>query len=61
MLLANVLARLDATRSQLEQKQKDLNRLDNLIKTMQQQRKNIYEDICTLECRIDELEEELDG
>ena len=59
MLVANVLARLDAARSELETEQKDLKRIDNLIKSLQEQRKFVANEISDLEIKITELEDEL--
>ena len=61
MLMANVLAHLDYIRDELEEKKKDLKRLDNLIQSLQDQRAEILGDIGALECKIMELEDELDG
>lgn len=38
MLVANVLAKLDRTRDELEQQQKDLKRIDNIMDSLQKQR-----------------------
>ena len=62
MLMANVLAKLDATRKELETEQKDLKRLDNLLQSLLDQRADIIiKEIAALECKIMELEDELDG
>lgn len=60
--MANVLAKLDATRKELETEQKDLKRLDNLLQSLLDQRADIIiKEIAALECKIMELEDELDG
>ena len=61
MILGNVLAQLDATREDLESKQKDLKRVDKLMVTLEETRKSICEEINALECKIMELEDELDA
>lgn len=61
MLKSNVLAKLDATRSDLESKQKDLKRVDRLMATLEETRKSICNEINALECKIMELEDELDA
>ena len=61
MLLANVLAKLDATRDKLEQHQRDLKAIDKLISALQDQRSSIVKEINALECKIIELEDELDA
>ena len=61
MLMANVLAKLDATREDLESKQKDLKRVDRLMATLEETRKSICTEINALECKIMELEDELDA
>ena len=61
MILSNVLAQLDATREDLESKQKDLKRVDKLIATLEETRKSICNEIGCLECKIIELEDELDA
>lgn len=61
MLLANVLAKLDATRDNLEQSQRDLKAIDKLISALQDQRSSIVKEIKDLECKIMELEDELDA
>ena len=61
MLKANVLAQLDATREDLEQHQRDLRALDKLITALQDQKTTITKEIAALECKIMELEDELDG
>ena len=61
MLVANVLAKLDATRSDLEQHQRDLKAIDKLISALQDQRSSIVKEISALECKIMELEDELDA
>ena len=61
MLMANVLAKLDATRSDLEQHQRDLKAIDKLISALQDQRCSIVKEIDALECKIMELEDELDA
>ena len=61
MILSNVLAQLDATREDLESKQKDLKRVDKLIATLEETRKSICNEIRCLEYKIIELEDELDA
>ena len=61
MLVANVLAKLDATRDELEQHQRDLRAMDKLIVALQDQKTTITKEIAALECKIMELEDELDG
>ena len=61
MLVVNVLAKLDATRSDLEQHQRDLKAIDKLISALQDQRSSIVKEINALECKIMELEDELDA
>ena len=61
MLMANVLAKLDATRDDLEQHQRDLKAIDKLISALQDQRCSIVKEINALECKIIELEDELDA
>ena len=61
MLVANVLAKLDATRDDLEQHQRDLKAIDKLISALQDQRCSIVKEINALECKIIELEDELDA
>ena len=61
MLMANVLAELDATREDLEQHQRDLRAMDKLITALQDQKTTITKEIAALECKIMELEDELDG
>ena len=61
MLVANVLAKLDRKREELEIQQKDLKRVDNLIKSLQDQRAVIIKEIAALECTIIDLEDELDA
>ena len=60
LLLANILANLDRKREELEIQEKDLKRVDNLLKSLQQQRAIIVKDINDLEYEITELEEELE-
>ena len=60
MLMANVLARLDRKREELEIQEKDLKRVDNLISSLQKQRAIIVKDIKDLEYEITELEEEME-
>ena len=60
MLMANVLAKLDAVREDLEKEQKDLKRVDALIQHLQDQKKIILNEISVLEIKIEELEDELD-
>ena len=61
MLVANVLAKLDATRDDLEQHQRDLKAIGKLISALQDQRSSIVKEINALECKIMELEDELDA
>lgn len=61
MLVANVLAKLVATRDDLEQHQRDLRAMDRLITALQDQRTTITKEIAALECKIMELEDEVDG
>ena len=61
MLMANVLAKLDRVREELETEQQDLKRVDNLIKSLQDQRSRIIKEISDLEYKIEELEDELDA
>lgn len=61
MLVANVLAKLDATRDDLEQHKRDLRAMDKLITALQDQKTTITKEIAALECKIMELEDELDG
>lgn len=60
MLLANVLAELDVVRDRLELQQRDLKRVDNLLKMLQDRKARIAKDISDLEYKISELEDELD-
>ena len=60
MLVANILAKLDRKRQELEIQEKDLKRVDNLLKSLQQQRAVIVKDIKDLEYEITELEEEME-
>ena len=60
MLVANVLAKLDRTRDELEQQQKDLKRIDKIMDSLQRQRAATVREIKDLEYKITELEEELD-
>ena len=61
MLKANVLAKLDATREDLEQHQRDLRAMNKLIAALQDQKTTITKEIAALECKIMELEDKLDG
>ena len=61
MLKANILANLDVTREDLESKQRDLKRVGALIAALEETRKIICNDINVLECKIMELEDELDA
>ena len=61
MLMANVLARIDRKREELEMVKRDLKRVDRLIENLQDQKKMIQREIKDLEFQIEELEEELDG
>ena len=60
LLLANILANLDRKREELEIQEKDLKRVDNLLKSLQQQRAVIVKEINDLEYEITELEEEME-
>lgn len=60
MLLANILAELDVARDRLELQQRDLRRVDNLMKMLQDRKARIAKDISDLEYKISELEDELD-
>lgn len=60
MLLANVLAKLDRARDELEQHQRDLKAMDKIIIALQDQKARIVKDISDLEYKISELEDELD-
>lgn len=61
MLVANVLAKLDATRADLEQHQKDLGSVKALIAILENKEIIIQKEINALECKIMELEDELDA
>lgn len=58
--MANVLAKLDMARDELEQQQKDLKRIDKIMDSLQKQRAATVREIKDLEYKITELEEELD-
>lgn len=58
--MSNILAKLDRKREELETEEKDLKRVDNLIKSLQQQRAVLVKDINDLEFEITELEEEME-
>ena len=60
MLMANVLARIDRARDELEKEKKDLDRVNNLIRSLQDQKNEICRNISDLEYKIEELEDELD-
>ena len=60
LLVANIIAKLDRKREELEIQEKDLKRVDNLLKSLQQQRTVIIKEINDLEYEITELEEETD-
>ena len=60
MLVANILARLDRKREELEIQEKDLKTVDNLISSLQKQRAIIIKEINDLEYEITELEEEME-
>lgn len=60
MLLANVLAKLDVARDELEIQQRDLKRVDNLLRMIEARKTLIIKNIADLEYKISELEEELD-
>ena len=61
MLKVNVLAQLGATRDMLEQYQRDLRSVDEQIIALQDQKTTITKEIAALECKIMELEDELDA
>lgn len=61
MLMANVLAQLDRMRDDLETEKKNLERVNNLIKCLQDQKARIIDDISYIEYKIEELEDELDA
>ena len=61
MLMANVLAKLDATRADLDQHQKDLGSIKALIANLKNKEAIIQNEINALECKIMELEDELDA
>ena len=58
--MSNILAKLDRKREELEIQEKDLKRVDNLLKSLQQQRAVIVKEINDLEYEITELEEEME-
>ena len=60
MLMANVLAKIDRYRDELEKEKKDLDRVNNLIRSLQDQKNEICRNISDLEYKIEELEDELD-
>ena len=60
VLVANILARLDRKREELEIQEKDLKTVDNLISSLQKQRAIIIKEINDLEYEITELEEEME-
>ena len=60
MLVANILAKLDRKRDELETEQRDLKRIDNILDSLQKQRAMVVKEIKDLEYQITELEEELD-
>ena len=60
MLMANVLAKIDRYRDDLEKEKKDLDRVNNLIRSLQDQKNEICRNISDLEYKIEELEDELD-
>ena len=60
LLMSNILAKLDRKREELEIQEKDLKRVDNLLKSLQQQRAVIVKEINDLEYEITELEEEME-
>ena len=60
LLVANVLAKLDRKRDELETEQRDLKKIDNLLDSLQKQRAMVVKEIKDLEYQITELEEELD-
>ena len=59
MLMANVLAKIDRYRDELEKERKDLDRVNNLIRSLQDQKNEICRNISDLEYKIEELEDEL--
>lgn len=59
--MANVLAEIDGRRAELESWEKDLNRIDKLITSLQDQRQHIADKITAIEIKIEELEDELDA
>ena len=61
MLKVNVLVQLGATRDMLEQYQRDLRSVDEQIIALQDQKTTITKEIAALECKIMELEDELDA
>ena len=61
MLIGNVLAEIGARRVELESWEKDLNRIDKLITSLQDQRQHIADKITAIEIKIEELEDELDA
>lgn len=61
MLKSNILAQLNATREDLEQHQRALRAMDKLITALEDQKTIITKEIPALECKIMELEDELDG
>ena len=60
MLMANVLAKIDRYRDELEKEKKDLDRVNNLIRSLQDQKNEICRNISDLEYKIEELEDEPD-
>lgn len=52
MLVANVHAKLDATREDLEQHERDLKAINKLIVALQTQETTIRKEIDALECKI---------
>ena len=60
LLVANILAKLDRKRDELETEQRDLKRIDNILDSLQKQRAIVVKEIKDLEYQITELEEELD-
>ena len=60
MLMANVLAKIDRYRDDLEKEKKDLDQVNNLIRSLQDQKNEICRNISDLEYKIEELEDELD-
>lgn len=60
MLVANILAKLNSKRKELEIQEKELRRVDNLISSLQKLRDIKIKEIKDLEYEITELEEEME-